>query len=70
MPLLTTRANLYLSTWNIRTMWETERVFQIAAEMKRHNLQVLGISGTHWMQVGQQRLAMKKKMSHIPKELH
>ncbi|VDP55847.1 unnamed protein product, partial [Schistosoma margrebowiei] len=42
MRLLTTRA--------------TERAFQIAAEMRRYNLEVLGISETHWKQVGQQRL--------------
>ncbi|VDO80212.1 unnamed protein product [Schistosoma margrebowiei] len=38
-------------------MWETERVLQIAAEMGRYNLEVLGISETHRTQFGQQRLA-------------
>ncbi|VDP30557.1 unnamed protein product [Schistosoma margrebowiei] len=56
-PLLTTRATIYLGTWNVRTMWDTARVFQIAAEMRRYNLEVLAISETHWTQVGQQRLA-------------
>ncbi|VDP55033.1 unnamed protein product [Schistosoma margrebowiei] len=56
MPLLTTRVTIYLHTWNVRTMWDTERAFQIAAEMRRYNLEVLGISETHWTQVGQQRL--------------
>ncbi|VDO95072.1 unnamed protein product [Schistosoma margrebowiei] len=56
MPLLTTRATIYLGTWNVRTMWDTGRAFQIAAEMRRYNLEVLGISETHWTQVGQQRL--------------
>ncbi|VDP52560.1 unnamed protein product [Schistosoma margrebowiei] len=37
-------------------MWDTGRVFQIAAETRRHNLEVLGISETYWTQVGQQRL--------------
>ncbi|VDO87536.1 unnamed protein product [Schistosoma margrebowiei] len=37
-------------------MWETRRVLQIAAEMRRHNLEVLIISETQWTQVGQQRL--------------
>ncbi|VDO54425.1 unnamed protein product [Schistosoma margrebowiei] len=37
-------------------MWKTGRVFQIAAEMTRYNLELLGISETHWTQVGQQRL--------------
>ncbi|CAI2725223.1 unnamed protein product [Schistosoma spindalis] len=57
MPLLTTRETIYLGTSNARTMWETRRVFQIAAETRRYNLEVFGISETHWMQVGQQRLA-------------
>ncbi|VDP29891.1 unnamed protein product [Schistosoma margrebowiei] len=60
MPLLKTRATIYLATWNTRTMWETGRVFQIAAEMRRYNLEVLGISETQWTQVGQQRLASGK----------
>ncbi|VDP72204.1 unnamed protein product [Schistosoma mattheei] len=37
-------------------MWDTGRAFQIAAEMRRYNLEVLGISETHWTQVGQKRL--------------
>ncbi|VDP03156.1 unnamed protein product [Schistosoma margrebowiei] len=56
MPLLTTRATIYLGTWNVRTMWDTGRALQITAEMRRCNLEVLGISETHWTQVGQQRL--------------
>ncbi|VDP36177.1 unnamed protein product [Schistosoma margrebowiei] len=56
MPLLTTRATIYSGTWNVRTMWNTGRAFQIAAEMRRYNLEVLGISETHCTQVGQQRL--------------
>ncbi|VDO60364.1 unnamed protein product [Schistosoma margrebowiei] len=36
-------------------MWDTGRAPQIAAEMRRYNLEVLGISETHWRQVGQQR---------------
>ncbi|VDP22535.1 unnamed protein product [Schistosoma margrebowiei] len=56
MTLLTTRATIYLGTWNTRTMWDTGRAFQIAAEMRRYNLEVLGISETHWTQVRLQRL--------------
>ncbi|VDO57382.1 unnamed protein product [Schistosoma margrebowiei] len=38
-------------------MWETEGVFQIAAEMRRYNLEVLEINETCWTQVGQRRPA-------------
>ncbi|VDP35590.1 unnamed protein product [Schistosoma margrebowiei] len=50
MSFLTTRVTIYLGTWNAHTMWETGRVFQIAAEMRRYN----------WTQVGQQRLASRE----------
>ncbi|VDO58135.1 unnamed protein product [Schistosoma margrebowiei] len=43
MPLLTTRVTTYLGTWNVRTMWDTGRAFQIASEMRRYNIEVLGI---------------------------
>ncbi|VDP61551.1 unnamed protein product [Schistosoma curassoni] len=62
MPLLNTRATIYLGTWNARTMWDTGRAFQIAAEMRRYNLEVLGISKTHWTQVGQHRLTSGKPL--------
>ncbi|VDP54002.1 unnamed protein product, partial [Schistosoma margrebowiei] len=57
MPLLTTRAKIFIGTWNVRTMWETEKTSQIALEMRRYNLAVLGISETHCTQAGQKRLA-------------
>ncbi|VDO71893.1 unnamed protein product [Schistosoma margrebowiei] len=46
-------------------MWETRRVFQIDAEMRRYNLEVLGISKKNWTQVGQQRLASGEKNAPI-----
>ncbi|VDO89675.1 unnamed protein product [Schistosoma margrebowiei] len=45
-------------------MWDTGRAFQIAAEMRRYNLEVLGISETHWTQVGQNRLASRELLLH------
>ncbi|VDO80379.1 unnamed protein product [Schistosoma curassoni] len=57
MTLLIARATIYLGTWNARAMWETGRVFEIAVEIMRYNMKVLGISETHWTQAEQQRLA-------------
>ncbi|VDP46588.1 unnamed protein product [Schistosoma margrebowiei] len=37
-------------------MCDTKRALQIAAEMRRYNPEVLGLSETHCTQVGQQRL--------------
>ncbi|VDP37321.1 unnamed protein product [Schistosoma curassoni] len=38
-------------------MWKTGKISQIAMEMSRYNLAVLGISETHWTQAGKKRLA-------------
>ncbi|VDO90197.1 unnamed protein product [Schistosoma margrebowiei] len=38
-------------------MWQTGKTSQIAMEMRRYNLAVLGISETHWTQAGQKGLA-------------
>ncbi|VDP48030.1 unnamed protein product, partial [Schistosoma curassoni] len=57
MPLLKTGETIYLDTWNARTIWETGRASQIAGEMRRYNLEVLGTRETNWTQGGQQRLA-------------
>ncbi|VDP35142.1 unnamed protein product [Schistosoma margrebowiei] len=37
-------------------MWETGKTSQIATEVRRYNLAILGISETHWTRAGQQRL--------------
>ncbi|VDO53821.1 unnamed protein product [Schistosoma margrebowiei] len=68
MILLTTRATICLGTWNTRRMWETGRVFQIAAEMRRYILEVLGISETHWTQVGRQRLTSGELLLYLDHE--
>ena len=49
IPLLSTRTTITVGTWNVRTMWETGKTAQVAAEMKSYNLTLLGISETHWI---------------------
>ncbi|VDO51051.1 unnamed protein product [Schistosoma margrebowiei] len=41
-------------------MWDTGKISQIATEMRRYNLAILGISETHWTKAGQKRLATKE----------
>ncbi|VDP50451.1 unnamed protein product [Schistosoma margrebowiei] len=43
-------------------MWETRKISQIATEMRRYKLAVLGISETHWTQAGQQRLNTREML--------
>ncbi|CAI2734616.1 unnamed protein product [Schistosoma spindalis] len=68
MPLLTTRATIFIGTWNVRTMLETGKTSQIATEMRRYNLAVLGISETHWTQAEQQRLNTKEMLLYSGQE--
>ncbi|VDP20659.1 unnamed protein product [Schistosoma margrebowiei] len=62
MPLLTTRATVFISTWNVRRIRETGKTSRIATIMRRYNLAVLGISETHWTQAEQQRLNTGKML--------
>ena len=45
-PLLTPRKPTRIATWNVRTMYEAGRTRQVAMEMKRYGIKVLGISET------------------------
>jgi exonuclease III len=54
--LLLTRKSLQIGTWNVRTMYESGKAAQIAAEMRNYKLTLLGICETRWTQSGQQRL--------------
>ena len=53
--LLTTR-KITIGTWNVRTMYVAGKMAQVAAEMRRNKLTILGISETRWTQAGQRRL--------------
>ncbi|VDP37481.1 unnamed protein product [Schistosoma margrebowiei] len=43
-------------------MWETRKASQIATEMRRYNLAILGISETQWTQARQKRLATEEML--------
>ena len=47
---------LRIGSWNVRSMYQTGKRAQIIREMQRNNLDILGISETHWNQSGQQHL--------------
>ena len=53
--LLTKQINM--GTWNVRTMYQTGKTAQVAAEMTRYKLTLLGISETRWAQAGQRRIS-------------
>ncbi|VDP41610.1 unnamed protein product [Schistosoma margrebowiei] len=49
-------------------MWETGKTSQIATEMRRYNLAILGTSETHWTQAGQKRLAKGEMLLYFGHE--
>ena len=61
-PLLTPRTLARLATWNIRTMYETGKTVQVAREMKRYKIGVLGLSETRWLQSGQLKLSSGEQL--------
>ena len=58
--LLSARKIINIGTWNVRTMYETGKAAQIAAEMCNYKLSVLGLAETRWTKSGQQKLATGK----------
>lgn len=54
--ILSTRAIITIGTWNVRTMYEAGKTAQVAAEMRKNNLAILGISETRWTGSGQRWL--------------
>lgn len=55
--IISTRTTINIGTWNVRTMYETGKSAQVAAEMRNYNLSILGISESRWTGSGQRRLA-------------
>ena len=54
--LLSTMKNLNITIWNVRTMYEAGKTAQVASEMRRFNLSLLGLCETRWTQSGRLRL--------------
>ncbi|XP_061175584.1 uncharacterized protein LOC133184509 [Saccostrea echinata] len=50
--LLTMKAATRIGTWNVRTMFETGKAAQVAREMRRYNIQLLGICESRWNGTG------------------
>ena len=55
--LLTMKAKTRIATWNVRTLYQAGKVTQVAKEMDRYNLEILGISECRWNGSGLTRLA-------------
>ncbi|MEE4247058.1 MAG: endonuclease/exonuclease/phosphatase family protein [Kangiellaceae bacterium] len=62
MTLLSTKAPSKLGTWNVRTMFEIGKTAQIAKEMRRYNIEVLGICESRWNGSGTTTLASGERI--------
>ncbi|KAI4885603.1 hypothetical protein NFI96_005381 [Prochilodus magdalenae] len=48
MEVLSAKCKTRIGFWNVRTMYETGKLTQITAEMRRHKLHILGVSESRW----------------------
>ena len=55
--LLSPKQRTVIAAWNVRTMYEQGKASMVAMEMRRHNISLLGIAETRWIQTGQFRLS-------------
>ena len=54
--LLSPKYRTRIGTWNVRTMYQAGKVHQVAKEMKRLRLAILGVSETRWTGAGKVHL--------------
>ena len=54
--LLSMKTKTKIASWNVRTMYETGKAAQVAKEMKRYDIQILGICESRWN--GQSRTSL------------
>ena len=55
MGVLSAKTKTMIGFWNVRTMYETGKLAQVTAEMRRYNLHILGISESRWTRSGRYR---------------
>ena len=48
--------HINMGTWNVRAMYQTGKTAQVAGEITKYKLSLLGISETRWTQTGQRRI--------------
>ena len=54
--LLSPKYRTRIGAWNVRTMYQAGKVHQVAKEMKRLRLAILGVSETRWTGAGKVHL--------------
>ena len=57
MKLFSPKFRTWIGQWNVQTLYESGKVAQLAVEMRRYRLEILGVSEARWNQFGQTELA-------------
>ena len=52
LDVMSAKTKTRIAFWNVRTMYETGKLAQVTAEMRRYNLHVLGVSESRWIGTG------------------
>lgn len=55
LEVLSAKTKIRLGFWNVRTMYETGKLAQVTAEMRRCRLHVLGVSESRWTGTGRMK---------------
>ena len=73
--LISTKYRTRLGTWNVRKLYQTGWCAQVAAEMNRYNIEVLGLCKVRWntfgkvtLSTGQVLLCLGKENEEHPRE--
>ena len=48
MEVLSAKTKTRFGFWNVRTLYATGKLAQVAAEMRRYKLHILGVSESRW----------------------
>ena len=48
MEVLNAKLKTKIGFWNVRTMYDTGKLTQVTSEMKRYNIDILGVSESRW----------------------
>ena len=68
MKLFSPKIRTWIGQWNARTLYESGKVAQLAAEMRRYRLEILGVSEARWNQFRETELATGELFIYSGKE--
>lgn len=66
--LLNPKHTINIAAWNVRTMYESSKAAQIAKEMRKYDIKILGISEARWTGNGKVRCSTGETIIYSGKE--